>query len=129
VAAPEVLTYHCVEPGSLAGRLRDSGRWQHIAYIARRHPQVRKRMPARVFWKPAHARLPLLLAGAAVARRRPLLAAALAAPWVAEALPSYGSSPRGRARAVSELPGRLLLDLAETAVCVRGSIRYRTLIL
>jgi GT2 family glycosyltransferase len=129
LATPEMLTYHCVEPGSLIGRLRDMGRWQHLAYIVRRHPQLRENMPARLFWKPAHARLPLLLAGACVARRRPVLAGALAAPWIAEALPSYGSSPRGRARAASELPARLLIDVAETAVLIRGSIRYRSLIL
>jgi GT2 family glycosyltransferase len=129
VAAPEMLTYHCVEAGSLLGRLRDVGRWQHVAYIVRRHPQVRENLPARIFWKPAHARLPLALAGACIARRHPLLAGALAAPWVIEALPSYGTSPRGRARAFSELPAHLLIDLAETAAMVRGSIRYRTLIL
>jgi GT2 family glycosyltransferase len=129
VAAPQMLTYHCVEAGSLIGRLRDVGRWQHVAYIVRRHPQVRENLPARVFWKPAHARLPLALAGAGIARRRPLLGAALAAPWIAEALPSYGSSLRGRARAVSELPAHLLIDVAETAAMIRGSIRYRTLIL
>jgi glycosyltransferase involved in cell wall biosynthesis len=128
-AAPAMLTYHCVEPGSLLSRLRDMGRWQHLAYIVGRHPQLREGMPARIFWKPAHARLPLALAGAAVARRSPLLGAALAAPWVAESLPSYGSSPRGIARAACELPGRLLIDLAETAVLARGSIRYRSLIL
>jgi hypothetical protein len=45
------------------------------------------------------------------------------------AAPSYGASRRGRARAVSELPGRALVDLAEIAVLARGSIRYRTLLL
>jgi glycosyltransferase involved in cell wall biosynthesis len=129
VAAPAMLTYHCVEAGSLVRRLRDMGRWQHLAYIVHRHPQMRENLPARVFWKPAHARLPLALAGAFIAKRHPLVGGALAAPWIAEALPSYGSSLRGRARAVSELPAHLLIDLAETATMIRGSIRYRTLIL
>jgi GT2 family glycosyltransferase len=129
VAAPEVLTYHCVEDARLLARIRDTGRWQHLAYIVRRHPQLRENMPARLFWKPSHARLPAALAGVALARRRPLLGAALALPWALEACPSYGRSPRGLARALSELPAHLLIDTAEFAVMVRGSIRYRSAIL
>jgi GT2 family glycosyltransferase len=130
VGAPEVLTYHAVEPASLAVRAREVWRWQHIPYVARRHPQIREGMPLRLFWKRTHARVPLLLAGAlALARRRPLLALLLALPWIVESLPSYGSSPRGRLRAVSELPGHAVIDLVEFAALVRGSARHRSLLL
>jgi GT2 family glycosyltransferase len=129
VAAPEVLTYHCVEDATLAARIRDAGRWQHLAFIVRRHPQMRAHLWARLFWKRSHALLPPALLGLALARRRPLLGAALALPWAIEATPSYGRSRRGRARAVSELPAHLLIDAAELAVMVRGSIRYRSAIL
>src|SRR5207247_9572197 len=40
VAAPEVLTYHAVEAVTLPARLRETWRWQHLAYVVRRHPQL-----------------------------------------------------------------------------------------
>ncbi len=130
VGAPDVLTYHAVEPASLVVRAREVWRWQHIPYIAKRHPEIRKPMPLRVFWKRTHARLPLLLAGALlVARRKPLLGLLLALPWIHESLPSYGRSPRGIARAVSELPGHALIDIVEFAALARGSVRHRSLLL
>ncbi len=129
VAAPEVLTYHAVEAVTLPARLRETWRWQHLAYIVRRHPQLREHMPLRLFWKPSHALLLPALAGLAVARRHPLPAALLVAPWVAIARPSYGSDPRGLARAASELPARMAIDVAETAAMARGAVRHRTPIL
>jgi hypothetical protein len=89
-----------------------------------------------VFWKRAHARLPLLLAGALLLARggprHPRLAALgllLALPWVVESLPSYGRSPRGILRALSELPGHAVIDIVEFAALARGSIRHRELLL
>jgi GT2 family glycosyltransferase len=128
VAAPEVLTYHAVEAVTLPARLRETWRWQHLAYIVRRHPQLREHMPLRLFWKPSHARLLPALAGLALARRHPL-ALLLLAPWIAAARPSYGTSPRGLARAASELPARMAIDVAETAAMARGSVRHRAPIL
>ena len=55
VAAPEVLTYHAVEAVTLPARLRETWRWQHLAYIVGRHPQLREHMPLRLFWKPSHS--------------------------------------------------------------------------
>jgi hypothetical protein len=49
--------------------------------------------------------------------------------WARATLPSYGSGWRGRARAVSELPVRAVVDVFELGVAVRGAIRYRTLFL
>src|SRR5439155_794629 len=104
VAAPEVLTYHAVEATTLPARLRETWRWQHLAYIVRRHPQLREQMPLRLFWKPSHAYLIPALAGLGLARRHPLLAALLVLSWALVARPSYGSGPRGLARPASEPP-------------------------
>ena len=123
VAAPEAVTFHAVEVAALPQRARQLWRWQHNAYVVKRHPQLRRGFPLGVFWKRRHATLALALVGAAT--RRP----ALALPYVADALPSYGASPRGVARAVSELPGRALGDAIEMAACVRGSLRYRSVLL
>jgi len=78
----------------------------------------------------ALAALPGVIAALpALVRRRPGLAAALALPWALAAAPRYGLGPRGIARSASELPGRLVLDVAEAAVLARGSVEERTLVL
>jgi GT2 family glycosyltransferase len=138
VGAPEVLTYHAVEPRSLAGALRASWRWRHLPTVVARHPQMRGNASiGQVFWKPRHARLALALAGfaaATAARRAPplvrcSLAVAVAVPWVREASPSYGSSWRGRARGLAELPGSAAIDAFELLALTVGSAAARTVFL
>jgi GT2 family glycosyltransferase len=128
VPAPGVLTWHAVEPASLARRIRWARRWGRLPALARRNPEFRRHLVAGAFWKHEHARAALGLAGLALARRRPA-AALLALPWVAGARPSYGSSARGIARSVSEIPGHLAIDVAELAVLALGSVRHRSLVL
>lgn len=131
LAAPEVLTYHGVEAVTLPARLREVWRWQHLPFVVGRHPEVRRDLAGGGwFWKPTHARVPLLLAAvAALARGRPLLSLALAAPWARASWPSYGPSPRGRARSLVELPAHAAIDLVEFAALARGSVRHRALLL
>jgi GT2 family glycosyltransferase len=128
-AAPEMLTHHAVLDEPWRARARATWRGQHVARVVARHPGVRRDFPLGVFWKRRHATLALALAGAPLARRAPAVCAALALPWARDALPSYGRSPRGVARAVSELPGRAVADAAEMAAVARGAVRHRTLVL
>lgn len=126
VGAPEVLSYHAVDWG-LVRRLRGSWRWQHMALLVRRHPELRRELPFGGWaWKADHPRWLLAALGLLVARRHPLLGALLAAPWVARAALVYGTHPRAIARTATELPGRFALDAVETAALLRGSARYRT---
>jgi GT2 family glycosyltransferase len=140
VGAPEVLTYHAVEPRSLAAALRASWRWRHLPEVVARHPQMRGNASiGRVFWSRRHARMALAGAGlgaaaglgraGAPAGMRRALAAALAVPWALAALPSYGGSARGRLRAVAELPGAAAIDAFELAALAVGSVRARTVFL
>jgi len=131
VGAPDVLTHHAVEDATLLARVKEVWRWQHLAYVPKHHPEVRAHLAGGGwFWKPAHARAPFLLAGLSLAARgRPLLGAAVAAPWAATSLPAYGGSLRGRLRALSELPSHAVIDLAEVAALARGSVRHRCLLL
>lgn len=123
VAVPEATVEHAVFDLGLRDRLREAWRWQHLATILARHPSLRRHLVLGVFWKLDHALLLLGLAGALA--RRPWLAL----PWALHRLGGYGRSPRGRARAVLELPARALLDATEIASAVRGSVRARTLFL
>lgn len=123
VGEPEAVMYHAVLDGGLPARLRDAWRWQHLAAIRKRYPDLRRHLVWGVFWKVEHPLFLLALAG--VLARRPWLAL----PWIVRRTAGYGNSPRGRLRAASELPGRAALDATEIASAVRGSIRYRTVFL
>jgi GT2 family glycosyltransferase len=126
LAAPEAVTYHCVESGSLAESVRVAWRWQALPLVLRRHPQLRERLPLQLFWKPQHAGLCLGLLALPLLRRAPLLAALAWLPWARAAAPVYGPSARGRLRAVSELPALLVVDAVEVAGVAKGSIEHRT---
>jgi GT2 family glycosyltransferase len=128
VGAPEALTFHAVHALGLRALVRTTSRWQHVAWLVREHPALRRHYPLGLFWHESHGWLLLAAAGVGLARRSPL-AALLALPWAWRGAPAYGGSWRGRLRALSELPGRALLDAAEIAALARGSLRYRTLFL
>jgi glycosyltransferase involved in cell wall biosynthesis len=117
--AAEVLTYHGVDRG-LVSRLRGTWRWQHMALLVGRHPELRRELPLGGWaWKAEHARL--LLAVAGMVLRRPWLAL----PYVLSTPRTYGSHPRALARTAIELPGRVVIDMVETAALIRGSVRHR----
>ena len=118
VPAPEVLTFHCVEPISLLRALRIAWRWRQLPRLVARHSGLRRHMTLRFFWKGRHALL-LLAPFSRLAR----------VAYAIDALPSYGTHPRGLARAVTELPGQLVIDVVEVAALATGSARHRTLFL
>lgn len=127
VGDQQMLTYHAIEDGTARGWIDASWRWTDVPWLVGRHPQVRGWLTWKLFWKRAHVLLPLAVFGAARARRHPAWLL-LAIPWVAQ--PRSGRrGVRGRIRDVLDLPGWAAIDLVETSVMVRGSIRHRTLVL
>ena len=129
VGAREVLTWHAVVPMSFRGKLRGARRWRDVPGLVGRNPELREHMPMWFFWKRAHVWLGPAVAGLVLGRKRPA-AAALALPWLIHTLPQeYGTGPRGRMRALIELPGRAAIDVAEVAALAEGSVRHRTLLL
>jgi glycosyltransferase involved in cell wall biosynthesis len=127
-AGPEMLTYHAVHDGTLVDRIKSGWRWGDLPHLVHRHPQLRRHLPGRYFWKPSHALMTLALTGVVARARRPV-ALLLALPWALESAPNYSGSLRGRVRSVLELPSHAVIDLAEMTALLRGSVKHRTLLL
>jgi GT2 family glycosyltransferase len=129
VGAPEVVTRHAIDEVSLARLLRGSWRWQGLPLLVRRHPRVRVLFPLGLFWKRTHVWALPAVAGVALMRRS-RLASLLTVPYLVHATPArHGQHPRGRFRAIAELPGLFAVDLSEMAALAWGSIRHRTFFL
>ena len=128
VGAREVVTYHAIEEGSLLEMARAGFRWGGLALLLKRHPRLRQEFPLGYFYKREHLWLLVAAAGWALMRRS-RLASALLVPYLAHRMPHYGQQPRGRMRAALELPGHTVIEAAETAGLVWGSIRHRSLFL
>jgi GT2 family glycosyltransferase len=122
--APDALVYHEVRSMSLRDHVRHTLKWTDAVRAVAIHPELRTLLTLRLFWKPTH--LWLLAGAAALARRRPLLAAAAAVAYVAHYRRLYEGDSRALARA---LPAHLAIDMSEIATAVAGSVRHRTLML
>ena len=126
--APDALVLHDVHPGTARSLARASAtRWTDLPLVLRRHPEMRRVVHHRVFWKQSHPATIAALVGLAMAPFQ-LLALVLVLPWLVER--GWRHPPRCPRRARPRaLPGAFLVDVAEVVGCVRGSIRHRTLLL
>jgi len=130
---------HAVRPSNFLAALRETARWYGIPLFVARHPRARREMlHRRVFWKPSHPKALLALAGGvllilAVAGIVPawLIAVGLVlcGPWLRHRLRSRPLPTRRMRYRPFYLPGALAIDLAEIVAMIRGSLRYRTLVL
>jgi glycosyltransferase involved in cell wall biosynthesis len=128
VAAPEARVYHSVEAYSLPAALKLNLKWRHLVFVFKRYPELRRVLTHRLFWRRTHRDVVLLALGLALASgRRPF--ALLAGPWVYRRLTRRGTHGRALLLGVVEMPGGLVVDLAEVATMCWGSAAYRTLVL
>ena len=128
-AAPEAGVFHMVRTMTLWQRVAFGWRWRQIPATVRRHPGLRRDAALGVFWNARHGWFLLGVAGGAAASRRGPLALLLALPWARAAMPQDGGGPRGRVRALLELPGKAAIDAVEVAAFTAGSMKARTLFL
>jgi GT2 family glycosyltransferase len=126
--AADAIVNHAVESHSLPGILRQNLKWRHLAYLAKRHPEMRRQFPLRIFWDEEHLWVTLALLGLLGARFRAELAA-LSLPYALRASRRRGPGWRARAISLAELPGQAVRQLAEVAGMAAGSVRHRTLLL
>ncbi len=119
---------HDVRPGRFGQALGESWRWADLPLVVKGRPWVRPTLTYRwLFWKPTHPPALAAAAGLALAPRWPA-AAGLALPWVVHRLRAPAAAA-DRWRHARALPGLLLVDLAEVATMVRGSLRHKTVLL
>jgi GT2 family glycosyltransferase len=127
VFEPGALVHHDVKPSDLRAAVREALRWTGIPRVIRLHPEGRSFLVGGVFWKPSHPFAIAALAGGLLApRSRFLLGLALPWLWYRTRVAPLAPGPR---RHLIVLPGALLIDLAEVAAMVRGSLKHRTFVL
>ncbi len=119
--AHEAVVRHAVFPsGPIEALARE---WQkgRLCYLVRRVPDLRDSLPSGRYWlRRQSAWAQLALGGAIVAIRRPVVGAAMAAPygvWLA------------RNRPLREIPRSAARDLVASVALVTGSLRHRSLLL
>jgi GT2 family glycosyltransferase len=128
VGEPGAVVYHAIVALSLIEKIRSQYKWQHLAYVVRKHPQLREWCAMGIWWKDEHWGAVLALAALAGARRRPWLLAGLY-PYVRIERYRHGRGKRQQLRSMRELPAHWIVELAEVGTFVAGSVRYRTLLL
>jgi len=127
---PEALVHHVVWPSSWWAYLKDRPRWGMVVQVVRYHPEARRLVYHRYFWRASHARtlagLAVLALAAAVRRwLPPALAATVMTGYLVK---TRGSSVPAHLRAL-RLAQVFVADTVEVAVLARASVRYRTLLL
>ena len=128
VFAPDALVHHDVRVGGLRAALTETVRWADLPLALKGRPYARRdRIVGLVFWRRAHPRALLLVAGLALAPWwRPAALAALPWSWYRVRRDPVCHGPLLR---IAMLPGALALDLTEVVTMTRGSIRHRTVLL
>jgi glycosyltransferase involved in cell wall biosynthesis len=124
VGEPKVMTYHCVEEVGPVRHLRGLQRWSGLPELIRRHPELRDEFPTGYFWKRTHVWfLPALFGVWRMRRRRGWVLLTL--PYLIQAIPGPGDTPKARALAWAVLPHAVASDASEMIALARGSIRHR----
>jgi GT2 family glycosyltransferase len=119
--APDALMYHAVTHLGPRGKLRAALRWENAMLAYKRHEGLRRTRYFGVFWNRHHFEVARGVVAVLVPRRLWWLRWMLAAPYVAY-LVQRRSGPL-------LAPYLIVYDLLEVGSCVRGSIRYRVLVI
>jgi cellulose synthase/poly-beta-1,6-N-acetylglucosamine synthase-like glycosyltransferase len=115
----DALVWHAVRAVDFTSHLKSLPRWANAPLTIKRHPQLRPLIHHRIFWKPSHTTGFVALIG--------LVLAPFNLKWLALVAPHFVRRTRHNgARAGAQLA---VADIAEVAVTVAGSVRYRTVFL
>jgi GT2 family glycosyltransferase len=121
---PDALVYHAVNSRTVRQAVREAAKRNSLPMVFARHPGQRKRLYMGFFVKRSHAKFLLAALGVAAFRRRPLLGAAAAFPYLRERKP-LTRVPRELPRIAYHLPSRVIVDAVEVASVAASAIRHR----
>jgi GT2 family glycosyltransferase len=121
VWAPDALVHHAVTDLGPIGKLRSARRWERAMLAYRRHEGLRRTRHLGVFWNREHSWVARAGLALLVPKRFWWLRWWLAAPYVVRLI-ERRSGPL-------LAPYLILYDLIEVVSCVRGSLRYRVLVI
>ena len=131
--AEDALVWHAVHARTILGAVSEAWKRDAIPLVVARHPSQRRLLYHRVFVRPSHANLLLALAGLAAARRTRLVSLAATIPYLRQNVARHkrGLSRLHRVgpRVAFHLPGRVVVDSAETVATARAAVRHRVLVL
>jgi hypothetical protein len=96
--------------------------------VVKRHPELREKCEWGIWWKREHSRATLALVALLLAPRRPWMLVGVI-PYVRLERWRHGPSKRQQLRSIRELPTHFVVEIAEVATFVGGSLRYRTVLL
>jgi glycosyltransferase involved in cell wall biosynthesis len=122
---PDALVHHAVHDAGALALLRDAPRWSGAVRCFARHPDMRSAFRHRVFWRASHEDLLLAAAGLGLRARTRGASLALCLPYLRRMRTQHGSWPG----TLAALPAHAVIDLAEIGAMLRGSVRFRTLVL
>jgi len=133
--APDALVHHDIFESSWRAAMKEVRRREGLVLAYKRNPGLRQQLGKGVFGGPTH--LPTLVVALAAIRlgRRPRSGrrwalSAAAGAWYAYLMRYEHHGPRQGIWAwPAVIPAAYLVDLAQMAVLVRASVRYRTLVL
>ena len=125
VFVPEAMVHHAVHDAGALVLLRDAPRWADAVRCFARHPQMRSAFRHRIFWRASHEALLLAFAGFTLRRRTRGGSLALCVPYLRQARTQHAGWPG----TLAALPAHAAIDAAEIAAMLRGSARFRTLVL
>lgn len=115
--APEALVLHGVLRVGAIQRLRGAARWTPLVQVYKRHPELRRELRLRLFWRENHWLLTRFVLALALPRRFGPIRLALAAPYV-RYLTDRRTGPL-------LAPYLMAVDLVEMWAILRGAVRYR----
>lgn len=121
VFVADALAYHAVLQLGPLGLLQRATRWDESVLAYKRHPGLRKTLVLGIFWNREHLRAVRALVALLLPERLWWLRWWLAAPYVAH-LVERRSGPL-------LAPYIVTRDVVEIAALLRGSVRYRTLVI
>jgi hypothetical protein len=144
---PDAIVHHDVHSSDYRAFLREKPRWEGVALVVSRHPELRSTLHSRWFWRASHPYLVAAVGGLALlvssrlpsaGRRRritPPVAAkaitglALTTPYIHFRIRRAPLPGIGWRRRWLLLPATLVADATEVGVLILASVRYRTVVL